>query len=432
MKKRFIAAILFLSLFSVSASAYDSYCEIIAVKNVGNDYTAQLKEISDRFDSTLKELSSDTEGEDEAVDSASQIAELYSQRIELFNEFSAQIAQQEMSLASTLIDYDVLLKRLKLRLTEYGKYRSEAESLSKQYLMGGCELSDIESKEKAADETYIEIKALLAEISALRSEIERMTGEPLPSDFDFDCAYFITDALKLDPEGLSGILGAASLCVPKGAEGAEYEVPDITSQYNSAVESYYALGTVLKAYISMVEQAKKGEENLRLGMISSDAFAVLIEARDSAQIAVVQSKANYAKSLMALDAACGGALTDELGVSGEMAAAYRSAVSDMRRGDGLWLVGKTAEGTVFSPVMLPQEIYFGKNDTGRYSISYNGVQIGSSPIGQACTVSAVEYADGCEYAEIVFYRNGAKAGSYYIDVFSPYGEFIKIPLSGVQ
>lgn len=427
MKRRFIAAILLMSLFSVSVSAYDSYCENIVVKNVGDDYTAQLKEISDCFDSTLKELSSDTEGDDEASDSASQLAELYSQRIELFNEFSVQIARQETSLAATLIDYDVLLKRLKLRLTEYGKYRSEAESRSKLYLMGGCELSDIESKEKAADEAYIEIKAMLAEISALKSEVEKMTGGPLPSDFDFDCAYFIIDVLKLDPDGLSGILGAASLCIPKGSEGAEYDAPDITSQYNSAVESYYALGTVLKAYISMVEQVKKGEENLRLGMISSEALAVLIEARDSAQIAVAQSKANYAKALMALDSACGGALTAGLGVSGERAAAYRSAISDMQRGDGLWLVGKTANGTVFSPVILPHGISFGGNDTGSYSISYNGVQIGSSPIGQACTVSTVEYADGCEYAEITFYKNGAKAGSCYIDVFSPYGEFIKTP-----
>ena len=176
-----------------------------------------------------------------------------------------------------------------------------------------------------------------------------------------------------------------------------------------------------------MEHVKKGEEDLRLGMISSEAFAALTEARDSAQIAVAQSKANYAKTLMALDAACGGALTAGPGVSGERAAAYQSAVSDMRRGNGLWLVGKTAEGTFFSPVMLPHGISFGGNDTGRYSISYNGVHIGSSPIGQACTVSAVEYADGCEYAEIVFYGNGLLAGSYYIDVFSPYGEFIKTP-----
>ena len=427
MKKRFTAAILLLSLFSVSASAYDSYCENTAVKNVSNDYTLQLKDISERFDSTLKELSYDTDGEDEAADSASELAELYSQRIELFNEFSAQIDRQEMSLAATLIDYDILLKRLRLRLTEYSRYRSEAADLSKLYPMGGCELSDIESKEKAADEAYIEIKALLAEISALKSEIERMTGEPLPSNFDFDCAYFITDALKLDPDGLSGILGAASLCVPEGAEGAEYDVPDITPQYNSAVESYYALGTVLKAYISMVEQVKKGEGDLRLGMISSEAFAALTEARDSAQIAVAQSKANYAKTLMALDATCGGALTAGLGVSGERVAAYQSAVSDMRRGDGLWLVGKTAKGTVFLPVMLPKEIYFGENDTGRYSISYNGVNIGSSPIGQACTVSDLEYADGYEYDEIVFYKKGAKTCSYYVDVFSPYGEFIRTP-----
>lgn len=426
MKKRFIAALLLLSLFSVSASAYDSYCENIAVKNVGNDYTARLKEISERFDSTLKELS-DTEGEDEAADNASQLAELYSQRIELFNEFSAQIAQQETSLATALIDYDVLLKRLKLRLTEYSKYKSEAAALSDLYLMGGCELSDIESKENAADEAYMELKTLLAEISVLRPEIEKITGEPLSSDFDFDCAYFITDILKLDPDGLSGASGAASLCVPKGVEGAEYDPPNITSLYNSAVESYYALGTVLKAYISMVEQVKKGEEDLRLGMISSEAFAVLTEARDSAQLSVAQSKANYAKALLALDAACGGALTADLGVSGERAAAYRSAVSGMQRGEGLWLVSKTAEGTVFSPVTLPLGISFGGNDAGIYTISYNGAQIGSSPVGQTCRVSEAEYANGCDHAEITFWKNGAKAGSYYIDVFSPYGEFIRIP-----
>lgn len=427
MKKRFIAAILLLSLFSGSASAYDGYCENAAAKYVGSDYTLKLKDISERFDSTLKEPSPDTDGEDEAADSASELAELYSQRIALFNEFSTQIDRQETSLAAALIDYDVLLKRLKQRLTDYGKYRSESEALSKLYQTGGCELSDVESKEKAADEAYIELKALLAEISALSSEVERLTGEPLPSDFDFDCAYFITDALKLDPDGLSGVLGAASLCVPEGAEEAEYDAPDITPQYNSAVECYYALGTALRAYISAVEQVKQGEEDFRLGMISSEVLAALIEARDSTYIAVTQAKANYSKVLTALDAACGGALTAELGVSDERAAAYRSAVSDMRKGEGLWLVGKTADGTFFSPVILPSGIYFGGNDAGSYSVSYNGVQTGNSPIGQACAVSAAEYSDGCEYAEIVFYKNGAKAGSYYADVFSPYGEFIKTP-----
>lgn len=426
MKKRFIAALLLLSLFSGSASAYDSYCENNAVKRIGSDYAFQLRDISERFDRVLKEFP-DKSLNDEAADSVSQLAELYSQRIALFNEFSAQIDRQETSLAAALIDYDILLKRLKLRLTEYGKYKSEIATLTSLYLRGGCELSDIESKEKDADEAYIEIKAVLAEISALSSEIEKMIGGPLPSGFDFNRAYFITDILKLDPDGLSGVAGAASLCVPEGAERAEYDATDITSQYNSAVESYYALGTVLKAYISMVEQVKKGEEDIRLGMISSEAFEVLIEARDGAQLAVAQSKASYAKALMALDAACGGALTAQLGISDEKAAAYQSAVSGMRRGEGLWLVGKTAKATVFSPVLLPQGIYFGENDTGRYTISYNGLRIGSSPIGQACTVADVEYVCGCEYAEITFYKNGAKAVSFYIDVFSPYGEFIKTP-----
>ena len=38
---------------------------------------------------------------------------------------------------------------------------------------------------------------------------------------------------------------------------------------------------------------------------------------------------------------------------------------------------------------------------------------------------APEQTGGVNRAEIIFYKNGVTAGKYYIDIYSPFGEFLE-------
>lgn len=409
MKKRVIAAALLLSLAAgINAAAYSGYCDSRAAVSLRSSYVAKLKVVGTEFDKALAEQEAET-----------QLSELYSERLALFNEFSAEVDALEYELAPKLIDYDMLLKRLKLLYEEYRELKAGSEKCAALFRVGGCGLSEVEACAKDTESKYFEIEALLFEISALKAEIEAATGQRLTSDFDFSRAYLITDAVSLDPKALSGAVAGVTLCIPEGAERTAFETADITEQYNNAVKCYYALGSAMREYISAAESVKEGEAQLRLGALTADGYSALLKQKTSSYMTASQARADYAKALLQLDRASGGALTAGLGVSSGRAAAYGAAVSDSRSGSGLWVMANSAEGIVLTVAELPRGVSPEEGDSLTYTVHYNGRKISG---GAAIPPQA--YAQGCDYAVVTFYINGVSAGAYRLDVFSPFGEFI--------
>lgn len=471
MRKRMITAgvaAVFL-VAGIGASAYTNYCDSAAATSLTAAHAPAIKDISTRFDTLLSSMHNDSRTEEQSVSELrngsdtvvtyaaafsaeeqttavtmeesttastvnpqeaepeekkpqEQLAELYMERLTLFDEFSGEIDALEYELAPMLMDYDILMKKLKLLYDEYKTLKERSENCAALFKVGGCMLADVEAARKDTENKYYEIEGLLHEVSALKAEIEAITGDTLTSDFDFSCVYLITDAIKLVPEELTGIYGGASICMPEGSELSEIGIADVSGQYNAAVKCYYALGSAMREYIATADALKKGEAELKLGKVTVDDIRSLEAEKTAAYMTAYQAKADYARSLLELDKASNGALTKDLALSAGRASAYKSAVSDEKSGSGLWVMSRTAAGNVYSVAALPKGVYVDEDDIVSWTMTYNNKTISKSSTGGACSIR--RYADGCDYAEISFYVNNLYSGTYKVDVFAPFGEFI--------
>lgn len=429
------AAVLAIFSIGVNAGAYINYCDNAVVSDDwAGDYPSGLKVLGEQFDEALElqqeqhtgqtteaEIAATGEEPTPETDSNEILSGLYAERIQLFNEFTQLADELEYKTAEMLIDYDILLKKLDIAYDEYKSCKQHLVSVSEQFRVGECSRSEVEAAEKSVEAVYYDIQQLLYEISILKTDIEAVMGEPLKSDFDFSQVYMITDAIKLLPDSLSGISGGASLCVPDGAEPIYYETADISEEYNAAVKCYYALGNAMREYISATADVRSGEAAFRLGTVTSDELTALMTEKTNAYMNASQAKADYAKSLLQLDKASGGALTGSgmRRVIFSRTKAYRSAVSEKQSGSGLWLIAGNPSGNRLIAAVLPADMKLDEDDHVSFKMYYNG-----NLISDGGYISMPEYIDGCDYAKLVFYINGKKAGAYKIDVFSPYGEFI--------
>lgn len=206
MKRRIsaAAAVTAALLLTAHSAAYGLFCSDVTAPAM-QESSADLAEISAKFENALNapETEPGTSEAETAESRSETAAELYAARMELYNIFCSEHSAMEYSLAEKLINYDLLLERLKAGSELYSELKETAAEMSGKYLVGECTKAERDEAEKLRDDKYYELQSLLFDISALKSEIEAQTGETLSSDFDFSSAYLITDALKLSADELS-------------------------------------------------------------------------------------------------------------------------------------------------------------------------------------------------------------------------------------
>lgn len=179
MKRLSAALLLTAGLLTVSSAAYGQYCEDISARAAAGEYSGQLREISTQFVHALEQQDSTSEAE------GADIPGLYSGRLEIFGKFADSVSSQEYSLECSLIDYDLLLKKLELYTDRYSALKATSEEKARMYLVGECTRQESEKAEKQRSDMYYEIQSLLFEISSLKSSIEEITGGNAPFGFRF-------------------------------------------------------------------------------------------------------------------------------------------------------------------------------------------------------------------------------------------------------
>lgn len=416
MKRISAALLLAAGIVTVSTAAYGQYCEDIAVRASSGEYSGQLLEISAQFEQALapSESTSEAEGPD--------ISGLYSERLDIFGKFTDSVSSKKYSLECSLIDYDLLLKKLELYSDRYSELKTAAEKKARMYLVGECTQQDSVDAEKQCSDMYYEIQSLLFEISSLKSDIEGVTGETLRSDFDFDSIYLITDALKLVPEELSPWGEPGSICSAEGADAAGAEA-DITAEYNAAVKSYYALGEALRTYVDASAAYDNTAEEYRVGAVTEEQLYRSRTEFENAKYEALAGKGDYAKSLLALDEASGGRISGSSSYGG-LTSVLTESLPDSLRGNGAWIVRSNGVEARIVVLALPFG-YDPDKDVVEVELQYSGTVLCSGNIGGELSFSSPEAVQGISRARAVFRKNGVYAGSYAVDIYSPFGEFLE-------
>lgn len=414
MKKRIaiiISAALLCSVTAGYAAAYSLYSES-SYAGAMADYPEQLSALNRNLSAAV----SSRNGED-APDTAS----VYGELLSLAQEYHLKVKENGAELSGKLMDYDVLLKRLKIAITRYDRRLARVSELELLAKTGSASPAELSAANDEVSAVYFGIREILFEISTLKSEIEGITGETLRDTFDFDNVYLVTDALSLGE--LSDNITLSTVCVPDGADGAALPERNYSADLNNAVEMYYDLGTALRDLVSAAADVKKAEEQQKLGQLTVSELEAVIEQREEKFLQAASAKAALSKALLTLDISSGGGLIS--GVSaGEASVIGRTLTGS---GTGLWLVKCAKNGAALSPVIYPANtLPVDENDINRYtySVSYNGRRIGSAACGSDCALSRVSYKDGVDTATVEFYKNGTLTKSYNIGIFTPYGKFL--------
>lgn len=439
MKNKLIAmtaGILVCALASVRCGAYTLYARGKSAAVLDERYSEELSEINSRFEAALEqpepaesEPSSSTESEDSESEQPGNavLLELYAERIAIARAYRAELGKSGRKLAEKLIDYDVSLKKLRVQISRYESRKKKAAVLERLFRTGECDEKAFFAARDEADGIYLEIRSLLFDISAAKSGIENITGEPLKDSFDFDSVYLIADVLAENASDLGDRSRLCALYQPVGSDFGEYEAPEVSAEFTSAVQAYRKLGEALREYLNTAANVKKGEKDHRLGRISGEELTELTEAKEDAFLAAAQAKADLSKALFALDESAGWGLTFGYGISGEEVGTLRGTLTEARRGTGLWFAVRGEEGVMLCTAALPSGVCRpDEDDTAAYgyTVRYGKKVIGSATTGAPCVLSEIPYEDGENYAEITFFRNSVKTGVYRLDIFAPYGGFI--------
>ena len=431
MKSKYIAiglsAALLCSVTLRSANAYTLYSESKSATYAAGDYTDELTSLNRSLNEAIEQytLNSDESSvppEDDAPDTAG----IYDELLALAQEYHLAVQQNGIELSCKLMDYDVMLKKLRTALTRYDRRSALVRELELIVRTGDASPKELSDAKDMADAVYYEIKSILFEISTMKAEIEEITGETLKDTFDFESVYLITNAAAVSSNTLSGDEALGTIYVPVGAEGAELPKQDHTAELNGAVQAYYDLGGRLRELITAAAQEKEAGEQYLLGQLSAEGLLAVTEMREDKFLAAAEAKAELSKALLALDVSSGRGVTEDYGISDGEVTALKQTIGG-RRGVGLWLVKQTKSGAALCPVSYPTDtLPKNENDQNRYtySVYYNGKLIGSADCGTSCVLKSIEYKDGENTAVVGFYRNGSLTKRMTISIFTPYGEFL--------
>lgn len=271
MKRRIsaAAAVTAALLLTAHSAAYGLFCSDVTAPAM-QESSADLAEISAKFENALNapETEPGTSEAETAESSSETAAELYAARMELYNSFCSEHSAMEYSLAEKLINYDLLLERLKAGSELYSELKETAAEMSGKYLVGECTKAERDEAEKLRDDKYYELQSLLFDISALKSEIEAQTGETLSSDFDFSSAYLITDALKLSADELSD-WGSRERYTSRKARNIPRNRAILQRSTTRLFQGYYTLGEALRGYVSAAEDYESAAAGAKVGTVSA-------------------------------------------------------------------------------------------------------------------------------------------------------------------
>lgn len=425
------AGILVCTVTSVPCGAYTLYARGRAAAALDERYSEKLSEVNSEFEEVLEqpEMPQVSESEDSEAEPSGNtaLAELYAERLAITQAYRAELGKNGRELAEKLIDYDVALKNLRVQVSRYESRRRKAAALEILVRTGECDEKTFAAAKDEADGIYLGIRSLMFEISVMKSEIEKMTGETLKDSFDFDSVYLIADILSGNLSDLGDRSRVGSICQPAGAETGKYEASDSSAEFASAVQAYYKLGEALREYLSAAAEVKAGERDRQLGRLSEQELTELTEAKEDTFLAAAQAKADFSKALFALDESAGWGLTFGFGVSGEEITSLCGTLTKSRRGTGLWFTVRGEQGSIFCTAALPAGAYRSdEDDTAiyRYTVRYGKKVIGTALTGAPCVLSEIPYENGKNYAEVTFYRNDVRVGVYRLDIFAPYGGFV--------
>lgn len=357
------------------------------------------------------------------TDSQTAFVENVTARLEAVQAYLESEVESDAKLKIALIDYDIVLAQVKRKQAAYEEAEKAHKEAQEKFRTGEVTSEEVDELAAELDKKKQELAAVNEDMRLRKDKVEILMGGELPADYDFASLYKIIDVSKVKLDELPAVPVADSICTLKQitASGQDAKSTEAVDLLRSATELYFTLGTSVKDLVVAAKKLKTTEKRMQSGLADETALATAQTFYDETAQTVATAKAGYAKTLIELDSALGGALLGTPTIGTKLK--YVETLPDSLKGEGLWQILRAGDVKAFYPFVSPEAA--AECDT--YAIVYDNKEIGRAKRGESCALAAAEYVKRAEAAYVVFYREGEEVIRYQVDVFSPLGTFMEVP-----
>lgn len=360
---------------------------------------------------------------EEASDSQTAFVENVTARLEAVQAYLESEVEGDAKLKIALIDYDIVLAQYRRKQAAYEEAEKAYNDGKEKFRTGAITAEELDELAAELDKKKHELNAVTEDMRLRKDKAEILMGGEVPADYDFASLYKIIDVSKVKPDELPAAPLADSICTLKRitASGQGEKSTETVDLLRSATELYFTLGTSLKDLVLAAKRLKTTEKRMERGEADETALATAQTFYDETALTVNSAKAGYAKALIELDAALGGALLGTPTIGTKLR--YAETLPESLKGEGLWQILRAEDVKTFYPFISPEAA--AESDT--YVIMYDNKEIGRAKKGESCVLAEAEYVKRAAVAYVIFYLEGEEVIRYQLDVFSPLGTFMEVP-----
>jgi hypothetical protein len=192
------------------------------------------------------------------------------------------------NVASIIIDLDFARKKHLFLQQLQAELAEKAEIAEKDFRIGRIDAKTKDEIKKEMVQNDFDLNFYRMQISNLEKSFQRLTGEQIPEEFDFNGAYLIADAGKIP----------LPLPVPDQTPVAD---EDIDKKFSDVLSSFSNLGSKIGVYIEAGEELLTVEKDFKTGKVDSAVVKAARDAKEHSYIDALESKAQYSKLLFELD-----------------------------------------------------------------------------------------------------------------------------------
>jgi hypothetical protein len=210
----------------------------------------------------------------------------------LENDYVLQANNIALNVARIIIDLDFSKRKYEFLYARQTELELKEETTDNDFKMGKIDEKARDEVKKAVSKNGLDLNYYNEQVDSGKKSFQVLTGEQIPDDFDFDGAYLIIDAGKLQIQ-------------PPVSE-------DTDKLLKEAMEAYNNLAAMISDYIGSAEKLTEADMDYKTGKIQSSELEASKAARDDSRINVLEAKAQYSKLLLQLDCNLKGYISRDL------------------------------------------------------------------------------------------------------------------------
>ncbi|MDQ7096746.1 hypothetical protein REC12_24440 [Desulfosporosinus sp. PR] len=211
------------------------------------------------------------------------------------SQSAADVAQANttaLNVADTVIDLDFAQAKVASLETEEAMLKQQADQADMEFKMGKIDARTLDSWRQEVTQNKFDLNFQQMKVDNGKKEFQKLTGQAIAPDFDYQAAYLITDAGKLS--------------LPPSADQTQEK------QLNDAIVAFSNLGNLIADYIKAGDKLNQTENDFKTGKAGQADLESAQADKEKARINALEGKADYSKLLYGLDCSLQGDISRTL------------------------------------------------------------------------------------------------------------------------